>query len=336
MSAPPSLDGDGPDRVLARLAWLTSRYQRWIASRPGDVKARPVNRDLRLRVAELRRPADDVVSLRLTSGSPLPRWQPGAHLDVHLPSGLRRQYSLCGDPADRYSYRIAVRRIGVGSGEVHDLAEGSELVVRGPRNAFPLAPARRYLFIAAGIGITPILPMVKAAQRADWQLVYCGRSRASMPFLDEIARLDPSRICIRADDVDGVPTADELLGDTDASVYLCGPPPLLNSVRDRFRGRELHFERFSPPPVVNGSSFEVELARSAQVLTVPAETSALSAISERLPGVAYSCRQGFCGTCRVRVLAGEVERRGAARFGHTEDSMLICVSRGHGRITLDL
>jgi ferredoxin-NADP reductase len=338
VSQPPALTGDHPDRVLARLAKLARRYQRWVAARPGDVKALPVNRDLRLRVMRGRRVAEDVMVLHLGDGALLPAWQPGAHLDVHLASGRQRQYSLCGDPADRYTYRIAVRRIGAGSTEMHDLREGDSVLARGPRNAFPFAPAARYLFLAAGIGITPILPMMRtaAARGADWRLVYCGRSRSSMPFLDEISRLDPGRVRIRTDDVDGIPTAGDLLDDDGASVYLCGPPPLLNSIRDTFRGRALHFERFSPPPVVNGEPFEVELARTGDVLPVPADASALSVIQERLPGVGYSCRQGFCGTCRVGVLAGDVVHRGGATFGYTDDSMLICVSRGRGRITLDL
>ncbi|HVV11727.1 PDR/VanB family oxidoreductase [Amycolatopsis sp.] len=322
------------DPALRGLARLAERYHRWIIRRSGDVRAKPVNRDLRLRVAKVRREAEDVVSLRLTNGSPLPAWRPGAHLDLHLSSGLRRQYSLCGDPADRFSYRIAVRRIGAGSAEVHSLAEGDEVIVRGPRNAFPYAPANRSLFIAGGIGITPILPMVRAAT-GNWRLIYCGRSRESLPFLDEIARLDPARVRIRTDDVDGVPDVTDLLGGFDGSVYLCGPAPMLDGIRRTHQG-PLHFERFAPPPVVDGRPFEVELSRSGDVLPVPADASALSVIQARLPGVSYSCRQGFCGTCRVRVLGGEVEHRGGATFGHTEDSMLICVSRGCGRIRLDL
>ncbi|KAA9154191.1 oxidoreductase [Amycolatopsis acidicola] len=320
-----------PSPGLRRLARAAEHYHRWIISRSRDVRVRAVNRDLRLRVERVRREAEDVVSLRLANGSPLPTWRPGSHLDVHLPSGRRRQYSLCGDPADRFSYRIAVRRIGAGSAELHALTEGDELTVRGPRNAFPYAPADRSLFIAGGIGITPILPMVKAA-RGDWRLIYCGRSRDSLPFLDE---LPEDRVRIRTDDEHGVPDAAELLDGFDGSVYLCGPAPLLEAVRRTHHG-PLHFERFAPPPVVDGRPFEVELARTGDVLPVPADASALSVVQERLPGVAYSCRQGFCGTCRVRVLAGEVDHRGGATFGHTEDSMLICVSRGTGRITLDL
>jgi ferredoxin-NADP reductase len=162
----------------------------------------------------------DVVAYTLAAsdGRPLPCWHPGAHIDVHLPSGLIRQYSLCGDPRSRATYRIAVRRIpdgGGGSVEVHDtLRIGASLTTHGPRNAFPLtvpgygSPARRFRFIAAGIGITPILPMLATAQRmgVDWSMVYAGRSHDSLPFIDEVARFG-GRVAIRTDDVSGLPTA---------------------------------------------------------------------------------------------------------------------------------
>jgi len=318
-----------------------------------------VNRELRLVIGEVRAEARDVVSLRLTpvpgtAGVPLPAWRPGAHLDVVLPSGRVRQYSLCGDPADRSSYRIAVRRIadgGGGSREVHGLAAGAEVTVRGPRSAFPLIQAPRYLFLAGGIGITPILPMLRAvaATRADWRFVYAGRDRDSMPFLAELAELDPSRVVIRADaEHGGQPTGAELLGHAPGrgtTGYLCGPAPMLTAVRAELhaagaasRVDALHVERFAAPPVLGGHAFTVELARSGGRLEVPADRSLLEVLGERLPDVAYSCRQGFCGTCRTRVLAGAVQHRDRvlteAERGTT---MTICVSRAGGdRLVLDL
>ncbi|WP_433326789.1 PDR/VanB family oxidoreductase [Spirillospora sp. CA-294931] len=305
----------------------------------------PVDRTLRLVVTEVRPVADDVVSLRLAApdGRLLPGWQPGCHLDVLLPSGRRRQYSLCGDPADRRSYRIAVRRLPDGAGgsvEVHQaLVEGAFVGVQGPRNAFPFLTRETYLFIAGGIGITPILPMVTAAHRlgADWHLIYTGRTRASLPFLDE---LPPGRITVRTDDEHGVPDCAELLDGAapGAAVYCCGPAPMIDGVRAAFRPggpSTLHFERFAPAPIVGGRPFEVELARSGRVLQVPADRSALDVIRDELPTVAYSCRQGFCGTCRVAVTAGDVDRR--APSDPEAGSMLPCVSRATGgRVTLDL
>ncbi|GGU24161.1 PDR/VanB family oxidoreductase [Lentzea flava] len=236
--------------------------------------------------------ADGVVSLRL-GGPALPAWQPGCHVDLHLPSGLRRQYSLCGDPEDD-TYRIAVRAVGAGSREVQALGVGDRIQVRGPRNAFPFAGIGPVVFVAGGIGITPILPMVHAAARAglDWRLVYCGRSTTAMPFLDE---LPIGRVDIR------IGRGGPLLTDADpnGAVYCCGPASMLAQVREEFSSRWLHFERFSPPPIVGGRPFTVELRRSGVSLHVPADRSALDVIRDFRPSVAYSCRQGFCGTCDV-------------------------------------
>ncbi|MGH3798316.1 MAG: ferredoxin reductase, partial [Pseudonocardiaceae bacterium] len=196
---PPDLRGRPyPDRLFRLLASLIGIHA-WLARSVYRRRAptRVVDRERTLVVAEVRVEADGVRSFRLTApdGAALPAWQPGSHLDVLLPSGRRRHYSLCGDPADRGCYRIAVRWIadgGGGSQELHDsVAAGSTLTVSGPRNGFPYVPAANYLFIAGGIGITPILPMVKhaAASGAQWRLVYTGRSRESMPFLHELSVL---------------------------------------------------------------------------------------------------------------------------------------------------
>lgn len=292
----------------------------------------------------------DVVALTFsaTDGKSLPRWQPGSHLDLHLPSGRRRQYSLCGDPQDPDSYRIAVRRIpegGGGSLEMHTLQVGDRVTVRGPRNGFPFIPYERVLYIAGGIGITPILPMVRAAQRlgTDWHFVYCGRSADTIPFLDEIWQWDPARVTVRLDEERGLPTPADLLGKAapDGAVYVCGPPPMIETVRRNFGesgAAALHFERFSAAPVRDGTAFEIELARSGEVLTVAADETVLDALVRIRPDTAYSCRQGFCGTCRVPVLAGTPDHRDA-RLTDTErqTSMLACVSRSLSeRLVLDL
>ncbi len=345
-----------PDRMMRPLAAVAGAYQRLSRfsgrRRPPIV---PVDRDLRLVVQRTRREAEDVVSLRLAApdGARLPFWRPGAHLDLLLPSGRIRQYSLCGDPDDRTGYRIAVRRIGVedgggrGSIEVHEtLRPGSPVTVRGPRNAFPFVPYRSYLFIAGGIGITPILPMVRraAALGANWRLVYTGRTAASMPFLDELSTLDESRVWIRPDTDYGIPASGaELLegAPENAAVYCCGPAPMISGVRIDVAGRgtrAMHFERFSAPPIVDGRPFRVALNRSGRVLDVPADRSVLDVARAALPDVAYSCRQGFCRTCVVRVLDGEVEHRdGALTDAEREEQMLICVSRAKGgTLVLDI
>lgn len=308
-----------------------------------------VDRGFPLVVADRRIVAhdQDVIALTLTGpdGGALPRWHPGAHLDVHLPSGRVRQYSLCGDPGVTDSYRIAVRRIpdgGGGSIEVHDaLGVGATITTSGPRNAFPLtvpgygSPAQRFRFIAGGIGITPILPMLAQAQRLGlpWSMVYAGRSRDTLPFLEELARFG-DHIEIRTDDEAGLPTAADLLGDCPdgTTVYACGPAPVLTALRAALAGCddvELHFERFAAPPVVDGTAFSASVASTGRAIRVGADETLLTALNRDAVHAPYSCQQGFCGTCRTRVLAGDVEHRDTLLTDPERDAgmMLICVSR---------
>jgi ferredoxin-NADP reductase len=289
----------------------------------------------------------DVIALTFTApeGGDLPRWHPGAHIDVHLPSGRVRQYSLCGDPGVTGSYRIAVRRIpsgGGGSIEVHDdLNVGAVITTSGPRNAFPLtvpgygSPAQRFRFIAGGIGITPILPMLARAERlgVEWSMMYAGRSRDTLPFLDELTQFG-DRVVVRTDDEAGLPTAAELLGDCPdgTTVYACGPAPVLTALRLELGGRgdvELHFERFAAPPVVDGHEFSVSVASTGRAIRVGADETLLTALNREGVRASYSCQQGFCGTCRTRVLAGDVDHRDTLLTDPERDAgmMLICVSR---------
>ncbi|MBN9746298.1 phthalate 4,5-dioxygenase [Amycolatopsis sp. A1MSW2902] len=320
---PPRLDGSGRrDRLMSTLVAVGAAYRK-LAEVSG--RRRPpvqeVDRRLPLVVDAVRAEADGVVSLRLVrpDSTPLPAWRPGAHIDLILPSGTVRQYSLCGSPSDLSHYRIAVRHIGSASAEVHALTAGTRVTARGPRNAFPFVAAPAYHFVAGGIGITPILPMVRRAQEigADWRLVYTGRSRESMPFLDE---LPAERVRIRPDTEFGIPASGaELLEEMPegASVYCCGPVPMITGVRvdlARTGATAVYFERFSPPPIVDGAPFRVVLRRSGRTLDVPADRSTLDVVREVLPDVPYSCRQGFCGTCEVAAEDG-----GRVR---------ICVDRG--------
>ncbi len=315
-----------------------------------------LDRTIELTVADRRVVAhdQDVVALTLV-GKDLPGWHPGAHIDIHLPSGLVRQYSLCGDPGTSDTYRIAVRRIpdgGGGSIEMHDLTVGMSVTTHGPRNAFPLtvpgygSPARRFRFIAAGIGITPILPMLALAQSrgVDWSMVYAGRSRDSLPFADEVSRFG-DRIQIRTDDVSGLPTPEELLGDCPdgTAVYACGPAPMLTAIRSGLAGRdnvELHFERFAAPPVVDGNEFTVSVDSTGETVRVGADETLLSALNRSGVHASYSCQQGFCGTCRTRVLDGVVDHRDTLLTDPERDNglMLICISRAAdgSQLKLDL
>ncbi|MCI3270206.1 PDR/VanB family oxidoreductase [Streptomyces cylindrosporus] len=330
--------------VLAGAALLTRRaLRRRIQASPlwpmpaleNPTSGRPRSRALRLLVTAHETVAEGVVQLRL-EGRDLPRWEPGAHLDLVLPSGVVRQYSLCGDPADTSAYTVATRLVEGGRGgsrEVHEqVAEGMELEVRGPRNRFPLVAARSYVFIAGGIGITPILPMLRAlGDGVEWRLLYCGRSRESMPFLEEVEKLGGDRVTV----VTGRPDLDALDVPGEAAVYCCGPEGLMAAVEERYP--QVHLERFTPH-AAPGAAFEVELRRSGRTLTVGADSTVLAAVRTELPDTAYSCEQGFCGTCQQRVLEGEVEHRDELLTdAERGDSMLICVSRARSeRLVLDM
>ncbi|MCB0933967.1 MAG: oxidoreductase [Mycobacterium sp.] len=341
-------------RVTLKSIWTVSDALRRPLTRPAP--AAPLS----LTLADRRVVAHDqnVVAFTFTSadGRPLPGWHPGAHLDIHLPSGRVRQYSLCGDPAVRTAYRIAVRRIpdgGGGSIEMHDaLSIGSTVTTGGPRNAFPLvvpghgSPTTRLRFIAGGIGITPILPMLGLADSlgSDWSMIYVGRSADSIPFLDEVRHFG-ARIQIRTDDTHGIPSADELLGECldGTTVYACGPAPMLTLIRDRLIGRdnvELHFERFAAPPVVDGAPFDVTVASTKARIAVAADETLLTALQRSGVAAPYSCQQGFCGTCRTRVLKGVVQHRDTLLTGPERDDgvMLTCVSRAEAgsELVLDL
>ncbi|MEV6441279.1 PDR/VanB family oxidoreductase [Amycolatopsis sp. NPDC051716] len=292
--------------------------------------------------------ADGVVrlTLRAPGSEPLPPWEPGAHIDVVLPGSVR-QYSLCGDPGDRSAYQVAVLREPDGRGGsayVHDsLLAGDLLQVDGPRNHFALVAAERYLFIAGGIGITPILPMldqVTAAGR-DWQLVYGGRTRGSMAFTEELSR-HGGRVLFRPQDEHGLLDLPTLLAAArpGTAVYCCGPEPLLAAV-EALGPADLHVERFTAR-LDEGprTAFEVELAGSGRVLPVPADRSILEVVEEAGVTVLSSCREGTCGTCETGVLGGTPDHRDSVLTADERlenEVMMLCVSRACSpRLVLDL
>jgi ferredoxin-NADP reductase len=260
---------------------------------------------------------------------------------------------LCGDPDDPQAYRLGILRDPAGSGAslyVHDrLQEGDVVRVRGPRNNFPLVAAARYLFIAGGIGITPVLPMIAAAEAAgaDWQLAYGGRERASMAFLDELEAYG-DKVSVRPQDETGLLDLAALLGQPrpGTAVYCCGPEPLLAAVEEQCRTLPkgtLHVERFAPRPVtqpVLSEAFEVYLAQSDITLTVPPDRTILSVVEEAGVGVLSSCAEGTCGTCETPVLEGVPDHRDSVLDEQERaagDCMMVCVSRAcTPRLVLDL
>jgi ferredoxin-NADP reductase len=231
-----------------------------------------------------------------------------------------------------------------GSRHVHStLAEGRTVRVRGPRNQFPLVTADRYLFIAGGIGITPIVPMIRAvaARGASWRLLYGGRTRPSMAFAGELRDRYGDRVVVRPQDETGLLDLDSFLV-ADAEVYCCGPEPLLAAVEQRAPApARLHVERFTPKAVDGErTSFEVELARTGRTLVVPEDKSILHAVEEAGIPVLSSCRQGTCGTCETGVLEGVPDHRDSVLNAEERaacDVMMICVSRSREpRLVLDL
>ncbi|MBY8871359.1 PDR/VanB family oxidoreductase [Micromonospora sp. PLK6-60] len=300
------------------------------------------------------RVAAEVVAITLgrPDGADLPEWTPGAHVDLELGPGVVRQYSLCGDPADRSGLRIAVQREPDGRGGsrlAHErLTLGATVRVRGPRNNFPLVAAARYLFVAGGIGITPIRPMVAAADAAgaDWRLVYGGRSRATMAFAAALREKYGDRVSLHPQDETGLLDLAGLLGRPGAGlVYCCGPEGLVRAVEEHCRGWPagcLHVERFTPVADSGGAetAIEVELALSGRTVTVPPGTPILQAVEEAGVQVLSSCREGTCGTCETTVLAGVPEHRDSLLTEEERaagDTMMICVSRARTpRLVLEL
>ncbi|MFD8800834.1 PDR/VanB family oxidoreductase [Streptomyces atroolivaceus] len=306
---------------------------------------------LRLTVRRMTWEAEGVLSVELThpDGKPLPSWTPGAHLDVHA-GGQVRQYSLCGDPHTPDVYRIGVLNEPAsrgGSRFVHtQLRPGQQITVSEPRNHFALEDVGSYVFVAGGIGITPLLAMAREAARrgAEWRMVYGGRSRASMAFTGELEALGGD-VTLVPQDEHGHIDLDSVLSELPegALVYSCGPEPLLAAVEQRCPGDRLRLERFAAPAVErtgDDEAFEVECRTSGTTFTVGAGTSVLEAAEGAGLTVDNSCRDGICGSCETRVLEGTPDHRDfllseAERAAGT--TMMICVSRcASGRLVLDL
>ena len=327
----------------------------WPESGPDRTKGVVSEPTIEVTVAAKETSAEGVVALRLRerSGNALPPWAPGAHVDLVLDAAPTRQYSLCGDPADRREYRVGILRDPNGSGGslyVHDtLAVGQGVLVRGPRNHFRLVDSPKYLFVAGGIGITPILAMIAAAESSgkDWQLFYGGRRRGSMAFLDELAAYG-DKVTIWPENEKGLLPLAALLGEprSDTLVYTCGPEPLLNAVETSCKAwphGSVHMERFAPKPLtepIRSDAFEVVLNRSDLSLVVPPERSILDVVEEAGVGVLSSCAEGTCGTCETAVLEGVPDHRDSVLDEDEQragDCMMICISRSRSnRLVLDL
>ena len=303
--------------------------------------------------------AESVVALELSDpdGEDLPAWEPGAHIDLLLDEGMVRQYSLCGNPRDAKTWRIGVLldpNSRGGSRHVHEnLEEGSTVRIRGPRNHFALVDSPRYLFIAGGIGITPVLPMIDAAQRdeTDWTLIYLGRSITTMAFAHELADSFGDRVTLWPADQKGQFNLEVALKEPadQTLVYCCGPEPLLAAVEqhcEHWPEGSLHIERFAakaPVEAVGGEAlenFQVVCQRSGMAVDVSPDTSILEALEDADVPILSSCLEGICGTCEATVLEGTPDHRDSVLTEAERASgnrILTCVSRSRSeKLVLDL
>jgi vanillate monooxygenase ferredoxin subunit len=315
---------------------------------------------LTVRVVRKRREALDICSLELVAEQGhLPAFTAGAHLDVHLPNGLVRQYSLCNPPADRDRYLIAVLRDAAsrgGSQAVHEaVAEGSTLQISAPKNHFPLSEAaQHHLLMAGGIGITPMLAMAEtlSASGQSFELHYATRSRERTAFIDRIAAAPyASRVTHHLDDGEAAQKLHiaTTLGNApkDAHLYVCGPQGFMDAVLGAARSSgwpedRLHYEFFGAAPVDTSGdgSFEVEIASSGRIIPVLPEQTTLQALQAAGLDIPMSCEQGVCGTCLTGVKSGTPDHRDhylTPEEQAANDQFLPCCSRAKSaRLVLDL
>lgn len=283
----------------------------------------------------------------------MPPWEPGAHIDVLLSPDLERQYSLCGRTDESSTWTIAVLKEPEsrgGSRWVHEkLSVGDTLRVRGPRNNFSLIEDDEVLFIAGGIGITPLLPMIAEceSQNRPWRLAYGGRSASSMAF-QELLSLYGDRVDLWPQDERGIIDLQTFLGAPreNVSVYCCGPGPLLDAVEkccEAWPTGTLHMERFRPKAGAQqgpNTAFEVELDSRGTVIQVAEDQSIVEALEDNGVHVPTSCREGTCGTCETVVLEGTPDHRDSYLNDFERESnevMMLCCSRAKcPRLVLDL
>lgn len=293
--------------------------------------------------------ADGVVeiTLRDPAGERLPDWAPGSHVAVHLGNGLVRPYSLCGDRWASSEFVIAVRREPQGSGGsayIHDeLSVGDLVGVGQPRCAFPLVPSDSLMFVAGGIGISPLVPMMQAASQlgTPFRLLFLGRDWPSMPYANRLLdEYGPDLIDLRTTK-DGRPDLGALIGSHPGDrpqarrVYACGPPSLhehLYQLSTAWPPRTLWTEPFQRPALATDAAFTVNLARSGRTITVPRDLSVLDVLHRSGVDVLSSCRVGSCGACETPVLAGGVDHRDAILDADNEGVMYPCVSRARGNL----
>lgn len=298
-----------------------------------------------LGLADKREIAQDIYlfELRHPDGGDLPEFTAGSHLSVRVPSGLIRKYSLCNDPAERHRYLFTVRREHAGGGGsislIDEASVGGQLVVSTPRNDFALvkSPAG-YLFLAGGIGITPIMAMLHQLKSTGgrFKLYYCTRAPEVTAFREELSAPEfRGQVTMHHDGGDPARALDlwPLLERPKGHVYCCGPRSMMEAVRDmtgHWSSATVHFEAFTEVPrhTPDDRAFIVRLARSGQTVEVPVGTTILEALRASGHDVPSSCESGTCGTCRTRLIAGEPDHRDLVLTdAERADNIMVCVSR---------
>ncbi|MGW4488321.1 PDR/VanB family oxidoreductase [Amycolatopsis sp. NPDC004368] len=316
-----------------------------------------VPEDLVLEVKAKTPITDAITQLTLVraDGRDLPEWTPGSHVDLVLRPDLVRQYSLCGKPGDSRSWQVSVLYEPDGRGgsaHVHrELREGQSITVRGPRNNFRLVDAPRYLFIAGGIGITPILPMIESVERAgaEWSLVYGARSRGNMAYAGDLVEAYRDGVTLVPEDTHGrIDLAGLLAGvGPETAVYVCGPEGLLCAVEKLAAELDLvsriHLERFVPKTPAHApvrDEFDVEFARTGITVSIGPNQSILDAARASGIPAPFSCSEGTCGTCETTILSGRADHRDSVLSPAEQEensTLMICVSRAAcPKLSLDL
>lgn len=307
---------------------------------------------LALNVTKRTSPATDIAefTLALPDGGALPPFTPGAHITVQTPGGAMRRYSLLNDGDAPTSYVIAVKREADsrgGSASMHDaLEEGSTLQVDPPENDFELVDASRYLLIAGGIGITPILSMARklSTDGKPFKLIYCTRSEAETAYRDEVKAMPGATVHHDNGDIDAFYDFwDHFETPGSEHVYCCGPAPLMEEIKaisGHWTEGRVHFEDFAGVDVVREDdiAFTVTLADSGRKIEVPADRSILEALREVGEHTVSSCESGTCGTCKCRLVEGEADHRDLVLMDEEKDDyIMICVSRAKsGDLVVDL
>ncbi|GAA0239142.1 PDR/VanB family oxidoreductase [Cryptosporangium japonicum] len=302
---------------------------------------------IKVRLAGVRDEAEGIRSLTFVpvTRPELPPWRGGAHVILRLPDGVRRSYSLCGDPSNRGAYRVGVQREPGGRGGseyLHTAARvGDEFYLTHPQDDFALAAAAsRHVLIAGGIGITPILGMLRDRPPGSRvEVHYCVATRSRAAFLAEVEDLADAVTLYPSDEGRRLDVAGLLAEHTPGEhVYCCGPPSLGDAVEAAAAGwpdGTVHRERFVGAVSDRGAPFDVELVASRKTLHVPADRTLLEVLREAGVTVDSSCEGGLCRSCRVGVVAGTpVHRDLVLSASQRESSMLACVSRGDGVLRL--